>query len=274
MHQDGAVGGNRRHRGPRPLEQHQVGSQSGRQVGRGGHIGQVRLAQQAAAAAPGAHRRHPRQGGVLEKVRRRVLARPRPLQQIGHADGTLPAGHEFRLGRAAAAHRHHRDLAAPPRQHAGGVPGDGGLADPLAGADHRQHGDVDPRAAGRAEVEVRSRVFHAGRQGVGDQDHPPGLVQHRLVREVEHPLGAVAAGRRHQRGRRVAAAHPLQRHPVVGVAGELLLAAQEQRRHHLGVAARVLEGGPDDRRVVLPVHQGEHARSHQVGACGSGTCFS
>ena len=99
-----------------------------------------------------------------------------------------------------------------------------------------------------------------------DQPEPAGLGQHRLIGEVEHPLGAVAARRGHQRIAGVAG-DALHRQAVVGHAVELLAAPEQEHSHHLGVERSPLKRRTDHRRMVLTVDQRQcPAHVHRPGA--------
>ena len=57
-------------------------------------------------------------------------------------------------------------------------------------------------------------------------------------------------------------ADQLQRYPVVGQPIQLLGSAEQQRRHHLGVLARLAQGRAHHRRIVLAVDQRQQAIGH------------
>ena len=61
----------------------------------------------------------------------------------------------------------------------------------------------------------------------------------------------------------------LQRHAVVGLAAQLLGAAQEQRGHDAIVLSGCGNRGPHHRRVVLAVHEDERALHHERPAAVS-----
>ena len=102
--------------------------------------------------------------------------------------------YQFRLRGPAPSHRNDHDVAPGVAQQAGGVAGDRGLADPLAGADHRQRRHGDRPAVRRPQLEVRALVGEARRQRIGRQPHAPLLGQNRIVGKVKHALGSVTGG--------------------------------------------------------------------------------
>jgi hypothetical protein len=72
----------------------------------------------------------------------------------------------LRLRRPAAAHRDDDDVPVASEE-AGEVTGDGRLAHALSRADHRDRRQLERRALGRIEAEVRSHIGDAERKAVG-----------------------------------------------------------------------------------------------------------
>ena len=190
-------------------------------------------------------------------------------EQVGDPDPRGRPVDDLGIGRPAAPHRDD-DHPAVRREETGRVAADGGLPDPLRRPHHGERGDSGVVPRRRAEREVGARVLEAGRERVGDQAKPRPLVEHRLVAQVDDPPGAVPPGGLHHRRSRLTV-DVLERHAVVGLPVELLDAAQEQSRHHGPIRPDLLDGRPDDGRIVLAVDEYER-RAHQV-AVGT-VCFS
>ena len=238
-------------------------------------VGVKRRAREAAAAPAGADRRHPGQGRVLEEVRRGVLPGPRALEQIVERRRRDGAVDQLGLLGAATAHRdQHQPVARAqePRQMAA----DRGLADPLAGADDGDGGHAGGGLRRRPELEVGPAIGEPGRERAADQPEAAALAQHRLVGQVDHPLGRVL-GRRRDHGRGGIRARVLERHAVVRLPAQLLGAAQEQGGDDVVVPVRRDDRRAHDRRIVLAVDQHDRALRHCPPAalsCGGGVCFS
>ena len=132
--------------------------------------------------------------------------------------------------------------------------GDGGFADPLAGAGDRQRRERERREDGRVEAKVRTGVGQAaGEDPAGD---PEALArpEHRLVREVDHQPRLVLGDPLLQPGG--------DGHAVVLTADELLGAAGDPDRDHL--VRQRLKRIAHDRRVVLPVDHNERPHDRVV----------
>ena len=200
-----------------------------------------------ATAAPAADRRQSRQRGRLEVVGGRMPPGAREREQVGHGRLHLD---DLGLGRPPAPHRDDDD-AAVARHHPRDVPGDGRLADPLAGADHGDGRRPDRLEARRLEPEVGALVRHAERQSARGEPEPGGRPEHGLVREIEHDIGRVLEDRLLERRR--------ERHAVLLAATQLLGAADEDAGDDL--LRQLHEGVPDHGGVVLPVDHGD--RSHE-----------
>ena len=147
----------RRHHGAAALDHGQGGAAPLEQRQRLAHVVVERHAGEAAAAAPAPHRGHAGEHRVLVAVAGGVPPGAGGGEQLGGAE-PVAAADELRLGRAAPPHGEHHDAAVrppggvePPRQPAA----HGGLADALAGADHR-----------RARAWPRSRANACGRTSV------------------------------------------------------------------------------------------------------------
>ena len=136
----------------------------------------------------------------------------------------------------------------------------------------RQRRVLERLRHGRTQLEVGALVGQPGGKRVRGQPQPPFLAQHRLVGQVEHAVRAVAGGRLQHRGGGVAGQR-LQRHAVLGSAGQLLGAAQQQCRDDVGRRGGLLERSPHHLRVVLAVDQREHPWAHQRLPRWGG-CFS
>jgi hypothetical protein len=152
----------------------------------------------------------------------------------------------LRLGRSAAPHRDDDDIAVA-REQPGEVARDGGLPDPLAGADHRQRRQRERLERGRVEAEVRSHVRDAGRQRPRREREALLRPEHGLVGQVDDDVGPMLGNRRLEVG-----AHE---QPVLLAAAELLLAAGEHGGDE--VVGQLGERVANDRRVVLPVDHGD-----------------
>jgi hypothetical protein len=113
-------------------------------------------------------------------VRRRVaLARQLEQGLDGRADD-----HDLGLGRPAAPHRH--DYRPPCRSEATrDVPGDGGLAHPLARADHPERRDIHERRGRRVEPEVGAFVGKPQREHATCKRKALAWAENGLVRQVE-----------------------------------------------------------------------------------------
>ena len=124
----------------------------------------------------------------------------------------------------------------------------------------------------RAQLEVGALVDEPGRQRVRGQPHPPLLAQHRLVGQVEHPVGAVPRG-----GVRIEpAASPVSRSsgtPKSGSPASFSVPPRSSAATTSQSADACCEGRAHHRRVVLAVDQGQHPRAHQW-LPRSGGCFS
>ena len=167
------------------------------------------------------------------------------------------------LGRAAAAHRDDHHVRSARVQHPGDVPRHGRLADPLAGADHGQGRRVDRPPGAAARRRSRGRGSRGRRRPPG-RPARSGRARPAPARRRGRAPRSRRAWRRPRPGRRPAVDSPsqLQRHAVVGHAVELLGSAEQQRRHHLGVLARLAQGRAHHRRIVLAVDQRQHAVGH------------
>ncbi len=196
-----------------------------------------------AAGAPAAHRRHAREGGVLEVVGCGVRPGARELEQIVHA-GRL-GGHDGR-GRPSPAHGDD-DHGARLRQEPRDVARHGRLADALPAPDHGQRGKRKRRERHGLEAEVGADVRQARREHLARERHAVARAEDGLVGEVDHRLGA---GALESLGERCE-----HRHAVVLPAPKLLRAAQHDRADDL--VGQLGERGRDDVRVVLAVDQGQ-----------------
>ena len=121
------------------------------------------------------------------------------------------------LGRPAPSHRDHDDVAVAgeqPRE----MRRDGGLADALAGADHRDRRQLERLVDGRVEAEVGADVRQAGRERARGPAEALGRAEHRLVREVDDHLGVRRsrrrAGRRSRRRRAASRVPPTRIAPT------------------------------------------------------------
>ena len=129
---------------------------------------------------------------------------------------------------------------------------------------------------GGQNVEVGAAVGQPRRERAVDQPEAVGLAQHRLVGQIDDPRCRMLPRRSNHRGRGIGAG-VLERHAVVGLAAQLLGAAQEQRGHDVIVLPGGGDRGAHHRRVVLAVHEHERALHQERPAavsCGGGACFS
>ena len=205
-----------------------------------------------APASPPPQRRQPTVGSpVSAAVSRWSDAAWRPArescEQVGHGRLHLD---DLGLGRPSTPHRDDDD-AAVAGHHPRDVPGDGRLADALAGADHGDGRRPDRLEARRLEPEVGALVRHAERQGAGGEPEPRRRPEHGLIREIEHDIGRVLEDRRLERR--------CERHAVLLAATQLLGAADEDAGDDL--LRQLREGVPDHGGVMLPVDHGD--RSHE-----------
>ena len=116
-------------------------------------------------------------------------------------------GH-LRVGRTAAAHRHHDRLQAACLGDASDLSRDRGLARALAGPDDRDRRDMQCGLGDRRiEAEVGSQVRDASRERLRREPQPFPVPEHRLVRKVDDGLGGVAVDRDPQRRDRVGTGH-------------------------------------------------------------------
>ena len=149
---------------------------------------------------------------------------------------------ELRFQGTPATHRDDDHLAVA-REQTGQMAGDGGLADPLARADHRK---CERRALPRCilrriEAKVGADVRKARGEDVRGEGHPLGGTEHRLVREVDDHLRPLEALD--------------ERHAVVEACAQLLASTDQERSDPL-VGQRG-ERVANDRSGVLPVDQGD-----------------
>ncbi len=178
-------------------------------------------------------------------VGRRVPSRARQLEERLDA---RRGRDDLRLGRAPATHRDDDDPTGG-RETARDMPGHRGLADALAGADHRERRQPNRLEPGRLEAEVGALVRDAEREHAACERKSLGRRQHRLVGEVEHHVRAVLEHRRLDGG--------LERHAVVLSAAQLLDAADEHRGDDEVV--ELFERLTDDGRIVLAVDDRDRA---------------
>ena len=225
------------------------------------HVRLERHAGERAAHAAAAHRRHAREHGVLEVVRRGVAARGgQRLEVLERHVGRR----DHRLGRPAPPHRDDRGPAAALAQDPGEVARHGGLARPLAGADDGEHAAVEVELARSAAARTTRSASRTRARG--------GARARRAAASRPRPARARRPGRRRRsRPRREPPQRVLARlvrvelDPVVRdrvvqhLARHLLLAAAPHRADGGEPGDRVAH----DRRVVLAVEQDDHPRHAQ-----------
>ena len=160
--------------------------------------------------------------------------------------------HHLRRLRPAASHRHGDDVAVA-REQPRDMRRDGGLADPLAGREHRQRRQWERRHLRRLDPEVGTRIRDSGREDATGEPEARRRSQHGLVREVEDELRLEGEERRVE--------VVVDGHSVVGVPAQLLGPSHHQRADEL--VRQLGEGVPHRRRIVLPVdqRQGPHVRA-------------
>ena len=154
-----------------------------------------------------------------------------------------------RLGRAAAPHGDHDDVAVLGEEPCD-VAGDRGLPHPLAAADHGERGKLERREGHGLEAEVGADVRRARRERAAREAHPVAGGDDRLVGEVEDDLGV--------RGLEPLLERLVQRHAVVLIASQLLSPPERDGADDL--VRKLRERGDHDLGVVLAVDQGEGAR--------------
>ena len=185
---------------------------------------------------------------------------------------------ELRAARARPAPSRRRTTPVALAQEAGQVAADGGLADPLPRADHRDRRARRPRPRRRPELEVGAasrRGRPRARRLISRKR--VALAQHRLVGEVDDPPGARACGRPRPSPAAGIAPDVLERHAVVGLPAQLLGAAQEQRRHDVVRPPRLRRSPPAPRPGSARRRPARAPRRHRRPAaesCGGGECFS
>ena len=143
----------------------------------------------------------PQRSARLEMVGSRMTAGTPERDQVGDLGRLLD---HLGLARPSAAHRDDDDVAVAgeqPRE----MPGDGGLADALAGADDGDRRQLERLELRRIEAEVGADVREPGRERARGPAKPLGRPEHGLVGEVDDELGA-------RRSRRRAARRSRHRH--------------------------------------------------------------
>ena len=186
----------------------------------------------------------------LEVVGRGVPPRARELEQ--RVDVRRDLRH-LGLGRAASSHRDDDDLPVACVQ-PGCVRRDRGLPHPLAGADDPDRGQRERLEHGRVEAKVGADVREAGGEHAAREPEALLRAEHRLVREIDDELRPVLG--------ECAVEIVGEDDSVVRVAAQLLGAAHEVRGDEL--VRQLLQRRPHDRRVVLPVDQGQGTRHERV----------
>jgi hypothetical protein len=99
---------------------------------------------------------------------------------------------DLRLQRPAPAHRDD-DHVAVAREEPCELHRDGGLADALAGADHRDRRQVERRERRRVEAEVGADVRQPGGERARHPAEALGRAEHGLVAQVDHHLRVTEA---------------------------------------------------------------------------------
>ena len=204
-----------------------------------GDVGRPDRSGQAAPTPAAPHRGDADDRRGLEVIRRRVPAGTGELDQgldrRGHGD-------DLRRGRAAAAHRHDDDVPIACEQ-AREMPGDGGLADPLARSGDRDRRDRDRGSLGWVEAEVGADVRNGEREHPAHEGEPLGRAEHGLVGQVDDDVGRVP--------RDCGLDVRKERDAVVLPAAQLLLPADEDSCDEL--VGQLRERVADDRGVMLAV---------------------
>src|SRR5439155_12574671 len=118
--------------------------------------------------------------------------------------------------------------------------------------DHRERRHLDRMEDRRVEAEVGSDVRQTGREHPGGEQQPLAWPEDWLVRQVDNEL----------RPREPFLQRLEQRHADVVRAAQLLRPAGEPRTDDL--VWQLGERVPHDRRVVLPVHDGQRAPHDRV----------
>ena len=198
-------------RGPAAVEDDDVGPALGRKCRAGSDVRDEDRAGEAATSPATADRRHAGQRRDLEVVGRGMAPGARALDELGERRRRLD---DLRLSRSAATHRHHDD-AAVVREETCEMRRYRGLPDALARADHGDRGQLERLELRRVEPEVGADVRQALGQRLRGPAEAAGGPEHGLVGEVDHHLGS---------GEVVD-----ERHPVVGVAAQLLGASDHDR---------------------------------------------
>ena len=129
----------------------------------------------------------PRERRGLEMVGRGVAARTRESATRSSTVGGVSTS----SGSGGAAPPHRDDDDAPvAREQPRDVPGDGRLADALAGADHGERRQLERVERRRVEAEVGADVRQAEREEARREREPQLRRQHRLVGEVDDDLAS------------------------------------------------------------------------------------
>jgi hypothetical protein len=140
-------------------------------------------------------------------------------------------------------------------QKPGDMAGDCGLADPLAASDDCERGHVERSELNRFEAEIGARVPRSSGERPRREAKPAAGIQHRIVGEVEHELGAgrlqpfLEVGKERNSVRRLAP--KLFRTAQQNGTDNLVLELDERVAHDLGVMLPVDEGESSHRRVEL-----------------------
>ena len=238
--EDAAVDGDRWHGRPARVEDDQVGLLLGGKARPVEHVRDEHPTGETAAGSPAADGAQTRQRRELEMVGGSVAPGAGELDEVGDRRRLLD---ELGLARAAPPHRHDDDVAIA-RGKRGDVPGDGGLADALAGADHADRGDGDLLEPRRVEAEVGADVRQPRRERPRRPPEALAGSEHGLVREVDDELGVAEVVD--------------ERHAVFGPPAQLLGPADEDRTGP--VVRQLSERVAHDFWHVLPVDQRD--RSH------------